>query len=243
MIEESVDRRVLGAVRFVDAVSRLPVMAPLLVRADGVSWVRNRRNLYVIVHAPGLDAHTAEWLAPPDEPAIGSVRVELTVRDGARRYLARRAVVRLPRDPDAERAAERDSLFQPADIALYPAPSSGVAAGWSVVRGAVAGAAPNTTLAHALVRVVGAGDALLARAMSDERGEVLVAVPNIPVTTFDGGDGPVLATQVDATLQVVHDPVAAVPPDPDDLEARRAALQLREVAVRLAAGRRERLTL
>ena len=58
-------------------------------------------------------------------------------------------------------------------------------------------------LPWALVKVVRNGATTLA--MADWRGEALIAVPGIPVTTWDVGGGAVLATEVDVRIDVVFD--------------------------------------
>ena len=94
-------------------------------------------------------------------------------------------------------------------------------------------------LAGALIRVVRSSDSVrLALGLSDRRGEALVAVPGIPTTTFDAGDGPVLATEVDISLETFFDPSqVGSTPDPDALEANRAGLRSSSTPARLAAGR------
>jgi hypothetical protein len=235
---ELLDRRVLGAVRFVDAVSGLVIQDQLDVRARGVRWVRNRRGDYVIAEAPGLERHRDTFAVPPATPAVGAVRISITVRDPAGHYLARRATVPLPRDPDSNRAPNRDSLFRSESIPLFPAPAAPTWPGWAVVRASVAGSAPGTVLAGALLRVVRQSDGeTLGGGMTDSRGEALVAVQGIPSTTFDDGAGPVVATEVAVRLEVVWDPAAAEPPDPGDLEARRDELLVRSATAMLASGR------
>ena len=70
-----------------------------------------------------------------------------------------------------------------------------------------------------------------------DRGEALVVIRGIPVTTWETGPGAVLATEIAATLEAVFDPAAPELPDPDDLEARRATLNRATTPVMLAAGR------
>src|SRR5207237_1781644 len=91
----------------------------------------------------------------------------------------------------------------------------------------------------ALILVVKtAGGVPLARGMTDARGEALVAVQGIPITTFAEHDsGSVLETEIAVFLELIFDPAAPVPPDPDDLENRRGDLTLRTAPATLAAGR------
>ena len=90
--------------------------------------------------------------------------------------------------------------------------------------------------------------------------EALVAVAGVPVTTWSADADAVVATHVDAVLEVCHDPdlgsrtpIAVVrdgrPPaqrpcvDPADLETRRATLPSAQAAVQLRARATLKLTL
>lgn len=237
MTRELFERRVLGAVRFTDAATRSRILDPLSVRAEGVKFVRNMSGDYVIFDAPGLEAHTQSFESPPNAPALASVPVTIEVADPAGRYVTRRSVIRLPRDPDPTHSNAPDSLFGAIEVTLFPSPSAGTRPGWALVRGTVIENGTGRPLGGALLRVVRVSDStLLARGMSDARGEALVAVPGIPVITFGEGDA-VTETTVDVALSAVFDPAAGAVADPDDLEARRADLPTRSFNGRLSSGR------
>ena len=238
MSAELSDRRVLGALRFTDAVTALPIDTPLSVTAPGVRWILNRRAHWVIASAPGMAAHETQFQAPPVAPPLGEVIVPFAVSDPSGRWLPRVGSIALPRDPDAAHAGQAQSLFAVQDISMYPAPAAPTQRGWAVVRASVAGSTPGSTLAHALVRVVRDSDgARIGAGMSDARGEALIAIEGIPSALLGDGDGPVVATDIAVHLQVVSDPNAGDAPDPDDLEARRDELLVREVAASVASGR------
>jgi len=238
MSAELSDSRVLGALRFTDAVTALPIDAPLVVTAPGVRWIRNRRAHWVIASAPGLTAHESEFVAPPSAPVLGDVQLSFAVNDPSGRWLPRVGSVALPRDPDATHAAQPSSLFAVQDIPMYPAPAAPTQRGWAVVRASVAGTAPGSTLPHALVRVVRDSDGVrIGAGMSDARGEALIAIEGIPSALLGDGDGPVVAKEIAVHLQVVWDPNAGATSDPDDLEARRDELLVRAVAASVASGR------
>jgi len=220
MMLDSVDRRVLGAVRFLDATTQLAIRHGLRVRAADASLLVNRSGLWVIWKAKGLEGHSTVFEAPPAAPALASVSVDLIVDDSEARYLARRATVKLPRDPALATATQVNSLFRPQDVRMYPAPNAATSPGWALVRAHVARASGGAPLAGALVRVLRPADQqVLARGMSDSRGEALVAVPGIPVTSFSSGDGPPIATEIDVTVQAIFDPAAGADPDPDAIES------------------------
>lgn len=236
MIAEPVERRALGALRLLDAATGLQLRDPLSVTAPGAAFSRNRRGLYVIWTAPGLETTLDSFQQPPAVPAPGAVALTLVVSDPGGRYLSRRATIHLPLDPDPQHTAS--SLFLPIDVPVYPGPAASTAAGWALVRASVTQAAGTNGLAGALLRVVRSSDSVrVGLGLTDARGEGLVVIPGIPVTTWDSGSGPVLATEVDATVQAVVDPAASGVPDPDDLEARHTTLRSSSIAVKLASGR------
>lgn len=216
---ELVQDVVMGAIRFLDGTTLLKIQGPLRVEAPNGVVRPNRSGLYVI------------WSAPPG-PLVA------TVNDPSTTYLARRFTVQLPRDTDPGHADQGTSIFRPVDVLLLPSPTAPTFPGWAVVRASVKNSGTKAALAGALVRVSRASDSkLLASGMSDDRGEALVAVPGVPVTTFDAGGGAVTATEIDVQIQTVFDPAVSGLPDPDDLEARKNTLPSSTVSKKLASGR------
>jgi hypothetical protein len=238
MMIEHVIRRAFAALRVLDGVTGQPILSPLSVSGAGTQWVRNRRGLYVLMGVPGLEEHQEVWPGPPAAPAIGSLSVVVEVHELSGRYLARRQTIRLPRDPDPAQAGDDRSLFQPLESRLYLSPSAPTSSAWAVIRATVVREGSDRGLGGALIRVSRASDGqVLARGLSDARGEALVAVPGIPVTTWETAPGPVLGTEVDVQVEVVFDPVGGDLADPDHLEANRATLPKRQAAMKLASGR------
>jgi hypothetical protein len=241
MSAELLERRVLAGIQFVDGVTGLQVSRPLDVSAPEVQWLRNRSGDYVVKTAPGLEEHTTPFFTPPPTPPLGSVSATITVSDPRGEYLSRRAVITLPRDPDPQHGDQAGSLFRPVRVPVYPAPVARTAPGWAVLRVTVLGATSDTRLPRALLRVVqDVTHRVLARGLADDRGEALVAVPGIPVTTFSTVPGPVLATEVAARLQVFAPAADAEPSDPDQLETQPI---LKSAPVQLASGRTVSLSL
>jgi hypothetical protein len=234
---ELLDRRVLGAVRFADAATSTRIVDGLIVESPHADLRKNRSGLWVLWSVAGLEAHTLAFDSPPAAPPLSSVSVELTVSDASRRYLARKATIRLPRDPDVTHNDQAGSLFQPIDVKLYPAPNAPVSAGWAVIRAHLRNNATNAPLRGAVLRVVRISDGhIIARGMSDDRGEALVVVPGIPITTFNAGHGPPLSTEIDVNVEAIVDPGAGVVPDPDQVEAA-GGLPSVSAPHKLAAGR------
>lgn len=245
---ERVEWRVLAALRPIDAVTGATIVAPLRVTAAGARIVRNRSGLYVIHEWPALATHAAAFDAPPALPAPGSLALTVSVADAAGQYLPRLARIALPRDPAA---AGENSLFSALAIALHPAPTARLGINWCALRVSLAHRASGDALGGALLRVV-AGDAVLARGLSDWRGEALVPVAGIPVTTWSEDEDAVVVSHVAATLEAIFDPDAGTrtplaevrsgrpPPrlpqvDPDDIESRRALLPRAQQEISLAA--------
>lgn len=216
MTPDLIQERVLGAIRFLDGTTLEKVQSQLAVTAANALVRPNRSAVYVI------------WNAP-------SGGVVFTVSDPTGVYLARKFSLVLPRDLDPAHADQPTSIFQPLDVALFPSPTAFTSPGWAVIRASVKNAATDSGLSGALVLVTRTSDGKqLAAGMSDSRGESLVRVPGVPVTTFDSGS--VTATEIDVTLQAVFDPTLTDIPDPDDLAARKNTLPSVTTPAKLASG-------
>lgn len=251
---ERVERRVLGALRCVDATTGAPLEQALRVEAPaGARVLRNRSGLLVIHGWPALERHTAAFANQPGDVPVGSLPLMLTVSDPLGHYLPRLVRVELPRDADPANAAQPGSLFRPLTVPMYPSATSRVGANWASVSVSVFELGSGDALGGVLLRVVAAG-AVRALGLSDWRGEALVPVAGIPVTTWSSGPGDVVVTQIPAELQAVVDPfsVTRTPQsvlqagraptafplvDPAAIETARAGLPQASVLVSLAAGR------
>jgi hypothetical protein len=242
------DRRALAAIRFRDVTTRAIIREPLQVSAPDARFVRNRSGAYVITSAPGFAAYEETF---EDIPAVEPVDVDITVQDPQRRYLARQVRLRLPRDPDPAHVDQPDSLFTIPDVDLYPSPVASRYPGWAVVR-ASARRPDGSALPFVLFRVRRASAAAdappLAVGLSDERGEGMVAVSGLPVMSWepppddDGGGGdatpaPLLSPDTDVVLEAYFDREAGSPPDPDQINLKRATLPHATRAFKLASGR------
>jgi hypothetical protein len=235
-VNDILDMRVVAAVRFIDATIRTTVTSALEVTAEKVRFVRNRRGVYAVAEGPQLATYTATFrLPPPASPAVpppvGSVPIAMTIRDPSGRYLPRSAAIAVPRNPDPGAAATPASLFAPIDIELFPAPVAPLGTGWASVRLRVVRTGTDEGLPFAYVRILRASnDTLLARGVADPRGEVLVGVPGIPVTTWGTtATSPVTVSSVQVRVvayfdRTAFDPDRAKFPDPAALEQSFGAL-------------------
>jgi hypothetical protein len=250
---DRVERRVLGAIRLIDATTGRPLHRPLSVSAEGVRFLVNRAQLYVISQAPGLEAHTAAFATPPATPAPGSAPIEITIDDPLGEYLPRRATIPLPRS--AAPAADEPDLFAPEAVRVLPSPNAALRQNWSGVRLSLrlADARPVRGALINLRRHAaedGEGE-LVASGLSDERGEALVILPGLPVSRSAGAsepaeepqpetdDGEVTTPETPVTLEIVVDPDLPWPVDPTRLMANRAQWRraVENGAVDLATGR------
>ena len=260
MVElERVEARVLGALSIVDATTGVRIVDGLSVQpAAGARLQRNGSGLHVVVHVDALAAQESSF-APPTAPALGSVALALRIDDSFGRYLPRLASVALPRDPTPSDDPPASSLFVPVALALYPSPSARTGANWATLRVTAIETHTGDALGGALL-TVSVGASVVARGLTDWRGEALVAVPGVPVTTWSNDPGEVVAHEVAASVELLFDPaagtrvpaaqvVAGKPPaalpcvDPDAIAARRAALHPVTVAASLATGRSQPLSL
>ena len=250
---ERADRRVLGALRCVDATTLMTIDEPLAISAPGARLLRNLSGLYVIHGWTRLQTHEGAFDAPPVSPAVGSDSLVLEVRDPSGRYLSRRVAVLLPRDPTPENMESPGSLFRPVVVPMYPAPSAPAGANWVELRATVRETASGDGLGGALLRVVSGGN-VLARGLTDWRGEAFIPVAGVPITTWSTEPGAVVVTEIAASLECCFDPGmgtrtpaanlrAGLAPlslplaDPQAIEDGRAALPQSTEPVVLAAGR------
>jgi hypothetical protein len=254
---ERQEHRIVAAMRCVDATTRVSVDVPLQVDVVNARIQRNRSGLYVIVAADALASFADSFDEQPATP-LGSVTLTATIRDISGRYLPRLAALSLPRDPSPLNAALDSSLFKPIEIEMHPASAAPLGANWSVLRVSVSAATGGDALGGALLRVLN-GSTVLARGMTDWRGEALVPVPGVPVTTWSDDPNAVVVTEIAAQLEVVFDLTAgtrtsavdvragrapAVLPlvDPTVLENNSATLPHATQSVQLAAGRSQTIS-
>jgi len=259
MLIERVEQRVLGALRLVDRVTRTPVIRALQIRSDTAMLVRNRRGLYVITRADGLEAHIEAFNEQPATPALEANSYSFEISDPQKRYLPRLLTLRLPRDPDPDNAGNDNSLFTPRDVLMYPASTASLSHNWSTVRATVM---QGTTLPQrgALIQITDpSGNTQLSSGITDQRGEALLIVPGVPVTKFadedDGGPGggggggpdddepPVVVNTLPVRLELSLGEPTPWPVDPDLLEQNHAANLKASMDLTLSTGQMERVAI
>ncbi|MEM9151471.1 MAG: hypothetical protein AAGB19_13590 [Cyanobacteria bacterium P01_F01_bin.3] len=263
-LKENSDRRIIAAIRCMDAVTGSALRQQIEIKAPGVRFIRNLSGQIVLTQAPGFERYREQFhldsLSNPPTPQP----IRLSLNDPSGHYLPREFTFNLPRNPATDEASlsSPTSLFSPVDIPLYPSGLHPTNPGWAVLRGTVLNSATGERLPWALIRIAVNGQQHLAQA--DHRGEVMAVAPGLPVTTWSVDNGnpdnpaPVTTQEFDATLTVFFDPVAVTPlaadtdfsnspdnsfgpgenyrPDPDDLNSDRTGLLSGSLTLSLSSG-------
>jgi len=237
-------RRALAAVRFMDYPTGRPVVAPMRVVAEGTRWVHSQSGAWVLLGAPGLEAHTTSFEAPPSTPPVGSVTVDVVATEPTGTYLPRAFSIALPRPV----GNGPDDLSTPVEVYLPPSPGAFLRRTWAAVRVHVrlapdADHPSGTPVEGALVRLEVPGEGVRCMSLTDPRGEALVIGHGIPRFSA-GDDDDIVASTLDHDVTTVVDPAVtdastgrrASVADPDDLWARRNSLRLASTTLSLAPG-------
>lgn len=174
-----VDRRILGAVRPIDAVTGAAIRGPLKLTGPGLSFQRTRSGAYAIVGASGLEAHLGAFDAPPALPAAETLSFAFEIEDTTGHYLSAAAAIRLPRRWNPVNGV-RDPMV-PIDVALAPTAARDLPPSWAGVLAQVADQ-NGQAVRGALVEVFTAGGVTsrLGWSLTNDRGLSLVPVPGLP---------------------------------------------------------------
>jgi len=209
------DNRVLGAIRWIDAVTQAPITLPLTVSSETLRFTRNHSGLAVITFAEGLERTLTVFdladLAPADVVPPGSLAREAVVVDPSGTYLPARFTIDLPRNPSAavlppNNQRPPNSLFTPIDIPLLPSPKARLAPGCAQVRVLIEDD-EGEPIPHALARVVATSDdAILGCGLADHRGEALVAIPGLKHFAPGATPEEVVSVETTARLEIIHPP-------------------------------------
>lgn len=208
MIPEHVDNRVVGAIRWVDSITKSTITRPLVTKSPTALLVRNLSGLSIIKTAIGLEkyhhAFALESLRPEDVKTDESVEVTGEVRDPGDSYLPRAFTIMVPRPAKPDQPLPANSLFKPVEIQLLPGRQARTMAGWTQVRVTVKNPA-GELLPNVLVRVVATSGngGVLGRGMSDKRGEALVIVPNLPLFQAGATSAVLVTSEVAARIEFI----------------------------------------
>lgn len=211
MILENVDRRVLGAFRCVDAVSKAHILEPMTVQSKQLDLRQNASNIWVVFDASGMHDLTTQFDVTSPWPAPTSW--EVSIRSSSRRYLARRADLKMPRK--LAPTSDPDSVMVAQDVVMYPAPTASPLPNWALVRASVTRIGTTVGLPWAVLRVTRDSDqAELATGMSNENGDALLAIPGLGIAASQNGGGAVSEPTIDATVTAFWDPSISTQPKP-----------------------------
>ena len=133
-MSELVDRRVFGAIEFIDDLSETRVLSPLQIHAPGVQVLRNRSGFYVLREVDGQEAYTRAFDNPPARPPRSDLT--LSVQDPTQRYLPQRIGLALPRwlPEGALGVDDADNALKPVVVRLTPAAGMPLQSAWAVLR-------------------------------------------------------------------------------------------------------------
>lgn len=205
---ESLDRRMLGALRFVDAVSGLPVNGLMRIGTRGateirprgsealplypgeVRFVRNRAGLFIIVRAPLFNDYAGEFLAPEVPVSLqgGILRLRLALTTVDAGYLPQEFDYDLPRSLSAGSAAVLHSSGNVDGLVLEDAPFSvPIIGGQFTVNGQTIAVQTNDTLAQVFTEITTAtGGAVTG--VYDAAADQIVLTGNAPIALGGSAD-------------------------------------------------------
>ena len=189
-MKESIERRVFGAIEFIDDLTDARVLDPLRIAGSGVSLMRNRSGFHVIRDVEGQDDYTRAFDDPPTNPPRSDF--PMTVEDPRGRYLSQSFTLALPRrlPTAAVPVDDADNALKPVQVRLVPAAGLPVRAAWAVLRMKVlvSGGNPDVGLANVLVEATPQVAGLAARrTLTDRHGEALLVIASAPPLLPDAG--------------------------------------------------------
>ncbi len=120
-MSENVDRRVLGGIQCVDAITNGSILDPLVVSSPQLTLRPNRVGIYVIWDGPGFHALTT-FVPPSPWPAPTSF--EISIEDPSFRYLPRRSNIQVPQPLPAPVTPPQTLNYGPQQVMMYRGPAS-----------------------------------------------------------------------------------------------------------------------
>lgn len=219
MISTRLERRVLGAVQFLDATTGATIERGLNIQSEARVY-RQRSGLLVIADAPGLHEHTLAFAQAPVLPAEGSVPIRLHIHDPERQYQSTTVSVPLPRSADP---AASNSVLKPHPVKLWRTAAAPVSPSWTVYQVTLVITGTQAPITGALISLEAAGHTV--QTLSDATGQATLALVGQPLFTLDAAAK--LTRSLGAQIKVrLSQPVAALP----DVEAEIVRLASRPVA-------------
>jgi hypothetical protein len=182
MITTRLDRRALGAIEFIDAMTGATITRAMQVQTvqSEAKIYRQRSGLWVIADAPGLHDYTLEFSQAPAMPAVGSLPITVTVIDPGREYQSTTVEVPLPRDPDP---AAANSVLKPHQVKLWRTAAAALSPSWTVYQATLVMAGTETPVEGALLSLVAGGHTV--HALSDMTGQATLALVGQSLFSLD----------------------------------------------------------
>lgn len=234
------ERTFLAGVRFRDPATRHPITTPLRVASPGAIWFPNRSGVWVLQSAEGV--HSALPTA--------SLTTRVEVSDPAGTYLPRAFELKLPRKP----ADDKGDLFEILEVELPRSTVAPLRPGWAALRvharlNATASTPTGSPLEGVLLHV-SSDERPPAWALTDARGEAIVAIPGLPLFSVGASDV-VLEPQTRIRLRIVYELPQTdlktgrrrIVADPVSMFSRLSSLKSKLQTLTLEAGEQRSLTL
>lgn len=147
---ERIDRRILGGLQLVDAITELPLRlnAKLQVKSakfdpaltgdekkksviDKIQIIRNSSGLYAAVYVPHFDDYQATFDQDDLPTDNKKVFIDLIVSQTGPYYFPRTVSIELPRSINPK---EKNRVFDPVPVKLFRTPLAPVQHGWASIR-------------------------------------------------------------------------------------------------------------
>lgn len=214
MIFDTAISRSIAALEFTDSTTGQRLSETLLVRIKDADVFRTRNGYWMVSRAPGFDEYAGAF---GPIPVVANVDLEGTVEDRARDYLTR----------DFQLSVPRANVFEPVKIALAPSPKAYVDPNWGAVLFRVLQTPANLPVAGAYVRLVRIDTNTEFLGMTNERGEALVRIPQLPPVAPQsaGGNTNLFTREFAVTARAFAEPQFRPSRNPDAFDLARADLK------------------
>lgn len=246
------DRRMVAAIQLVGPLGEA-VDEPVALECSAGQWFGKGGGLFVLQHWADDPELSAKWDSQQSAFAVGGKRLEFTLRPAGRRYMARKASLRLPRDPDPANRAAANSLFQPAQVALPAATAFALGGNAAGVIVGLSRDGDDVPIENAVVRLRdSASGTIRAVGITNAHGEALLVMAGLALAAAGSGasaspvHGKIVEALVDqaaARFNETPPAGAADPVDPDRIVAAVASNTIVQAAVDIRAGHVAKATL
>jgi hypothetical protein len=208
------DRRTLGGVQCIDAITSASIVDPLMVSSPVLLLRPNLSGVYAIMDGPQFHQFTTEFI-PASWPSPSNF--EITILDPSNRYLPRRSVIQVPQPlptnpppatPPFTASSQQVISYGPQQVTLYRGPAAPLGLNWAVVRVSVmSNANPPVALPWAVLQILN-GATVMTTGVSDANGEALLAIAGLGLQVSTSPGGPVTEVTTAFTVKAWFDPAS-----------------------------------